>query len=230
MEGKMDTNLLTALIGAISGLFGAGLGALATILATRQSYALQRSQQEADLRKRLVEQYLFQLSETVYSLSRRVKNLNEYFGREAMTEEYMLSTSMYIIGSLWAYERILLVDGVYHELDTIEAGAGAKLMACLQAHKNVMGLNYYDRLSLAELLTESEGERHRVVPFLAFRQALGDETRQIFLQPIKEWVVRDTNLDPNQALPDLQTHLDHLLKIIDASASYSGLLKVAPKA
>ncbi len=226
----MDTNLLTALIGAISGLFGAGLGALATILATRQSYALQRSQQEADLRKRLVERYLFQLSETVYSLSRRVKNLNEYSGREAMTEEYMLSTSVYIVGSLWAYERILLYDGVYHELDTIEPGAGAKLMACLQAHEKVMGLNYYDRLSLAELLTEAEGERHRVLPFLAFRQALGDETHQVFLQPIQNWVLRDANLDPNQSLPALEAHLDHLLKIIDASASYSALLKITPKA
>lgn len=150
--------LLAALMGSVVGSIGG------VVVQSWLSARSERSRQREDL----VQRYLYQLQESVESLWYRLKNLRDYSGRAVMEDQYFATSSLYSLGRVLALERILLLEGVYPQLQKVNPGMGE----FLKTHRldNHLGsvMYQYDRLVLAEAVMEREGSHFRTSTYLEF--------------------------------------------------------------
>lgn len=170
------STIIAALIGSIIG----SVGAVVT------NYWLTTRSEKFHRREILVQRYLFQLQDALDMLGHRLKNLAERGGKSVMSDEYFEVTTLYAFGRVLAIERILALDAVYPQLDSIYPGLG-KL---LQKRQYLVGLQLqseyfyqYDRVALAEAVIIREGDIFRAGTYLEFRKIYEAEDSSV-----KEWL------------------------------------------
>lgn len=182
--------LLAALIGAVIGSVGGVI--IQSWLSMRSERARQRGV--------LVQRYLYQLQDSVESLWFRVKNLVDQGGRHVMEDDYFATSSLYSLGRVLALERILVLEGVYPQLQAVDPGLGTFLKTHRVDAKLNPVLYQYDRLALAEAVMEREGPHFRTSTYLEFKTRYENrphEVRDPFDLIIKELEgVSREDLDP----------------------------------
>ena len=180
MSGSAAT-ILAALIGAM-------IGSVGSIFLD----AWLRSRREKE-RKRdeLVQRYLLQLQDAVEGLWYRIDNLARRGGRKVMEDRYFEISTLYALGRVIAYERILLLDGVYPQLKQIDRDLSIYLKEKMQEIGTLMtGFHKYDQLALAEAVIEEVNGYSRAATYLEFKRrydedaSLGRKT----LLPAKEFL------------------------------------------
>ena len=87
-----------------------------------------------------------------------------------MPNQYFETTTLYALGRVLAIERLLALEGVYPQLETLYPGLGIFLMENRVDYALGAGFYQYDRLALAEAVMEREGDRFRASTYLEFRR------------------------------------------------------------
>jgi len=187
------------MLDAISGLLGAIVGGLAAIggawLQARNAARLQRAeaaQQEKQRRaasaehlqerRRLVAgRYLYQLGDAGESVRHRVDNWAHRGGpvfAEGMHPGYWEITNLYVVARALGAERVLALEGVYVELQTLSSNGDVKLpqRAVEEAVRQTFGhdLFYYHRVALAEAVLDRTGDEFRLVTYTEFLRRYED--------------------------------------------------------
>lgn len=164
----------------IAALIGAGVGSIGAVLVGDMR---KRKAELAERREAVVQRYLFQLQDSAESLWYRLRNLTYEGGRLVMQDEYFETTTLYALGRVLAVERLLALEGVYPQLETLYPGLGSFLMERRSHYALGERFYHYDRLALAEAVMERDGDRHRVSTYLEFRRRYESEG-----QREKEWL------------------------------------------
>jgi hypothetical protein len=150
----------------IAALIGAGVGSIGAVLV---GDARKQRAERAERRELLVQRYLFQLQDSAESLWYRLKNLTYEEGRLVMEDQYFETTTLYALGRALAAERLLALDGVYPQLETLYPGLGSFLIKNQIDLALGEGFYKYDRLVLAEAVMQRDGDRLRVSTYIEFR-------------------------------------------------------------
>ena len=180
MSGSAAT-ILAALIGAM-------VGSVGSIFLDAW---LRRNRERKRKRDELVQRYLLQLQDAVEGLWYRIDNLARRGGRKVMEDRYFEISTLYALGRVIAYERILLLDGVYPQLKQIDPDLSICLKDKMQEIGTLMtGFHKYDQLALAEAVIEKVNGYSRAATYLEFKRrydedaSLGSKT----LLPAKEFL------------------------------------------
>ena len=86
-----------------------------------------------------------------------------------MEDQYFETTTLYALGRALAAERLLALDGVYPQLETLYPGLGSFLIKNQIDRALGEGFYKYDRLVLAEAVMQRDGDRLRVSTYIEFR-------------------------------------------------------------
>lgn len=180
LEGSLVFDFASTIIAALIGSIIGSVGAVVT------NYWLTGRSEKFHRREILVQRYLFQLQDALDMLGHRLKNLAERGARTVMSDEYFEVTTLYAFGRVLAIERILALEAVYPQLDSIYPGLG-KL---LQERQYLVGpqlqskhFYQYDRVALAEVVIIREGDIFRASTYLEFRKIYEMEDSSV-----KEWL------------------------------------------
>ncbi len=172
--------MLNPLAVVFAAVIGAGLGALFSHLREKRR-----------IREHVVTRYLLQLQDAIESLWFRLANVKYMGGRKVMESNYYEVSTLYAMGSVLAYKRIFLLDGVYHQLEHVKPGLGLFLKTKLEKIDNELarGEFYrYDRLALGEAVMEREKDYLRTSTYREFMQRYKDinSMAQESLKPAKD--------------------------------------------
>ena len=176
------TTIVAALIGAFIGSVGATLAEAA--IASR-----------ADVEKRrqaVATRYLFQLQDAVESLWYRLDNAAHHAAAEVTTDAYLRTSSLYALGRVLCLERVLVLEGVYAELASLDKDLAEYLQREGLLDRAFARIRFmrYDRVALAETLLQREEGSFRPSTYLEFRAHLEelDEKGQRWLTPAEQAV------------------------------------------
>jgi hypothetical protein len=159
-----------AMVTIISALIGAGLGSLGAAYLT---FVLGQRAEKQRLQESVVYRYLSQLQDAADSLWHRLDNVKNRGGRAVMQDRYFEISTLYALGRVLAFERILLLDGIYPQLEQLRKGLGIFLRNGLQQiDKELSNIRFqhYNRLALAESAIVKEKDRLRASTYLEFWQ------------------------------------------------------------
>lgn len=179
--------ILAALIGAVIGSLGSKF----------VEDRLRRADQTRQNRAQLVQRYLFQLQDATESLWFRFQNIQLRGGRAVMDDRYFEISTLYALGRVLAYSRILVLDGIYPQLNAFEAELGKTLKDKLQQvdrQIRTSAFQHYHRLALAESVMEKQADKQephlRTSTYLEFwqRYESKDSVVESSLQPAKQRV------------------------------------------
>ena len=187
---KEFATLIAALIGAISGsVFGP---IVKDLLATRQTRT--RRQQ------RIAQLYLTQLQDAVDSLCYRFDNLADRGGWQVMDESYRVVSTLYAWACVTAYRRILRLDGVYAQLESIgKKELATRLREDFRKIDETLKddeLQFYHRLTLAESVIVKERGQLRTSTFLEFSRQYGENIFHDSLEPARRYLSRLQGTNP----------------------------------
>ena len=225
-----DANLVN-LIGA---LIGAASGSLVGIFATE--WFRRRSEKEL-FRRNIIDKYLIQLQYAVQDLLYRLHNIKDKEGSYYMmlitgSEEYYNISTLYVLGAVLAYHRILLFGGIYSQIEILFPSFGIKLSDQLDKFGNdlddlkillpdtgkVVYFFRYNRIALGDAVTEETNERYYIRSFLKFkREYENDNILKSILIPAYNFV---------QALPNsdqLSQLIDNLKNILTELETKTGV-------
>src|SRR4051812_38614378 len=118
--------ILPALIGAISGSLGGNL----------MTDWLKKKGEKEKLRKEIIDKYLIQFQYCIHSFVNRLYNIKErsaeqYMMRIKGNQDYYVLTTLYSLGSILSYHRILLFEGIYSQINYIYPTFGSFLISSL---------------------------------------------------------------------------------------------------
>ena len=203
--------MVLALIGAVIGSIGSNI----------VSHLLKQRSERESIRRSLIDKYLLQLQDAVDSLWYRFNNLSNLGGQQVMDEVYYEESTLYSLGCVLAYKRILLLDGIYSQLE--DSGRGLKQsMQDLDSEMNILQFRsrffHYDKLALGESVMEKEENHLRTCTYLEFKNRYeNDDTRlKQSLKPAKDFIL---NLDALgvtrilEILQDISTQLEKETRI-----------------
>lgn len=218
-------SLFAALIGAVVGSIGGAV--IQSWLSTRA----EKSRRREDL----VQRYLYQLQDAVESLYHRLKNLESAGGRSVMEDQYFATSSLYSLGRVLALERILLLEGVYPQLQRVNPGMGEFLKTHrLDGHLGKV-LYQYDRLVLAEAVMEREGPHFRTSTYLEFSTRYQSRPHQerdplsLALSALESLHGKNLGwLDPSQGAETMKILLELLPVIAARLAGETGIATSLP--
>jgi hypothetical protein len=176
---------------ASAAIVGAAIGAVATIAGSfaqnvfqsRREAHQRRETREAEDRERRQEvahHYLFQLQDAVDSLRYRLDNWATRGGQAwaaTVDAEYWDVTTLYALARALAAERILMLEGVYPQVERRSPGLGRFLIDSSvegALGRSLRGLFYYHRLALAESALQREVDGFRITTYSEFRQRYAD--------------------------------------------------------
>jgi hypothetical protein len=167
----------------------------------REAAAEQKREARATERATLNHRYLFQLRDAVESLDARLYNWAEGGGEEhseSIDPGYWMITMIYALARALGAERILVIEGVYPQLEKVAPGFGQFLQksGVERVFDTSLGerLFHYHRLALAESALERDSDGFRVVTYTEFRRRSEDvswaldrlfETAYAALEPLK---------------------------------------------
>ncbi len=203
--------IVAALIGALFGSIGAAW----------YEYRRKHEDEIRLAREKLIERYLLQLQDAAESLWHRLKNVRERGGRTLMSDSYYEVSTLYALGRVLAYERILLLDGVYLQLKGLkkfDPMLGPFLKDTLRSMDNILDegkFHRYDRLTLAEAATErGEGFLHTRA-YSEFKRSYDapDSLVRASLEPAKEFI----ETPRGQTLDKLMSSLQDISKKLSAT-------------
>jgi len=196
-----------ALLPLISAGIGAGAGSLG---ATLLGDALKRKSERRLLREKLVNNYLLQLQDAVESLWGRLINKGALLALKETTDPYFERSTLYALACLLAYNRILLLDGVYSQIEIFRPGLGVALRKKLQqvefsldAEIPGAGFYRYNRIALAETVMERVEGRWIIKGYLEFNNRYEKIEIQKALIPAKSFVLQVSNSKLDSLLKDL---------------------------
>jgi hypothetical protein len=216
--------LIGAVIGSIGGSFaGVYVKALLDQKATRQ---------------KIVHRYLLQLQDATDLFQDRLRNLfnlerRPEYNEADDSEQYYTQTTLYTMGSVLAYKRILLLDGVYPQIDRVIKEQLSKLDCCIAdiSKNNERGFYIYDRQALAEAIMERREDYWQSCTFLDFKKRYEDseslikkptEKARNFVVQIKKIIYRRNKSEPRSIL-----QIYELIKILhDVSAGLGKETKI----
>jgi hypothetical protein len=132
-----------------------------------------------------------------------------------MTDEYFAQTTLYALGRVLATERILGLEGVYPEIATLDSDL-AEFLKGNRVDPELSGAGFYqyDRLTLAELLIEREGDRFRVKTYVEFRreyEASGSGDKE-WLAPGRDHIAGLTDNQIDQLMSCLRSIANRLAR------------------
>lgn len=188
-QGGLDiSSVIAALIGAISGSLGGNV----------VTDWLRRKNEKDVLRKTISERYLLQLQDSVESLWFRLDNIRDKGGRQVMQNLYYEESTLYALGVVFAYNRILLLEGVYSQIEALIPGLGIFLKEKLKKIESEMDNRFkfhtafyrYDRLALADSVLQRVNDKFQIFTYLEFKEKYEDKESSLksILQPAKEFV------------------------------------------
>jgi hypothetical protein len=200
------------LVAIITALIGAGLGSIGTVLIRDR---LQRKAEAQAAQARVLQLYLLQLQDAVECLWYRLFNIYRKGGKSAMDEGYYETSTLYALGRVLAYERILLLDGVYALLEETAPSLEWELRPSLRSldrHLADDGLQRYTRLALAEAAMEQGQGHHRTREYTAFVQDYRDEqlVMHSLLEPARDHISGWKSKHPG--LPTILESLDGIAR------------------
>ena len=181
MPDEVYFNALTAMF-AVMGAIAGGTG-------TEFINRYWRGRKERDEKKReLLKRYLYGFQESAESLWYRLYNLSYRGGKDVMDNDYLLTSTLYSIGSVLAYHRIMRLEGVYADLNFLGTDYMKFRQSVERFGKCLDNVGYsinsnlfrYDRISLAEaLLSRDEGQNmYRIITYLEFKEKWFSEEGQ----------------------------------------------------
>lgn len=185
MRKVVDVLAVAATI--LAALIGSVIGSLGAVLFESR---LKRRAEETARREILVRRYLFQLQDAAESLWFRLYNLNFQDGRGVMDDEYFANTMLYALGRVLAIERILVLEGIYPELEALYPELGEFLKANRLDPKLADTVYQYHRLALAESMIERAEDGFRPSTYLEFRRRYesSEHGEQQWLAPALEGI------------------------------------------
>lgn len=176
------TTIVAALIGAFIGSMGATLAEAA--IASR-----------ADVQKRrqaIATRYLLQLQDALESLWFRLDNAAHHAAAEVTTDTYLRTSSLYALGRVLCLERVLVLEGVYAEISSLDKGLAEYLQREGLFDRAFARIRFmrYDRVALAETLLQRENGSFQPSTYLEFRAYLEtlDKEGQTWLRPAEQAV------------------------------------------
>jgi hypothetical protein len=198
----VDESNLVSLVGALIGATGGSIGG------NFFTDWLSRRAEKHKLSKFITDKYLIQLQYLLESLYFRFYNMKERGGSKYMKrikgdEEYYILSSLYALGSVLAYHRLLLFEGIYSQIESFTPKVGSELLNKLDefgilldnikvslpdSNKKTKFFRY-DRVLLGDVLTNEEGNIKRNYSYIRFRERYEkEEFIRKYLQPAREFV------------------------------------------
>jgi hypothetical protein len=183
----------SALIGAVVGSVGASI----------INDWLSRRTERRRIYEKVVQEYLLQLQDAIESLWHRFRNIEKLGGKITMDDTYFETTTLYILARVLAFKHVIVLEGVYYNVERIKPGLGIFLRNKLEAlDKRLDNMNYeinakgppffrYDRQILAESVMKWEADHSRIGTFIDFKQSYDATNSKIklTLTPAKEFVL-----------------------------------------
>jgi hypothetical protein len=179
--------IVTAIIGAVSGSIGT------TLLNDWRK----RKTERLFLHENLIHRYLLQVQDVVESLWYRFDNVKNRGGKVIMQQEYYEKSTLYALACLLAYKRILLLDGVYSQMQQLKrkSSFGISLKEKLydiDKEMDKIGVQFYnyDRLSLAESVIKRVNGNLNLSTYLEFTERYIDSQShmRLSLEPAKQFI------------------------------------------
>jgi hypothetical protein len=213
---------LVSLIGALIGATGGSIGG------NFFTDWLSRKAEKQKLSKYITDKYLIQLQYLLESLYFRFQNMKEKGGASYMklikgNEDYYLTSSLYALGSVLAYHRLLLFEGIYSQIESLTPKAGSQLLnnldefgmtldnikVTLPGSDKKIKFFRYDRVLLGDILTNEESNIRQTYSYARFRERYEkEEFIKKNLQPAKDFV------EALQYSDDLATLMDQIKEIL----------------
>jgi len=198
VEEANVVTILGALIGAISGSVGVNL---------ITEWQRRRSEKE-NVRKNIVDKYLIQFQYAIQNLLYRLRNIKDEGGQYYMmivkgSEEYYVISTLYVLGAVLAYHRILLFGGIFSQIELLFPTFGTKLSNQLDKFGHdldalqilvpdtdkVISFFRYDRITLGDAVSEETNERYYIRSFLKFKTEYeSDKILKALLVPAYDFV------------------------------------------
>jgi hypothetical protein len=183
----------SALIGAVVGSVGASI----------INDWLSRRTERRRIYEKVVQEYLLQLQDAIESLWHRFHNIEKLGGKITMDNTYFETTTLYVLARVLAFKHVIILEGVYYNVERIKPGLGIFLRNKLEAlDKRLDNMNYeintkgspffrYDRQILAESVMNWEADRSRIGTFIDFKQSYdaADSRIKLTLTPAREFVL-----------------------------------------
>jgi hypothetical protein len=210
--------ILPSLIGAISGSFGGNI----------VTHWLKKREEKGKLRKELTERYVLQLQYSIQTFYNRLYNMKKRGGDKYMNyitgnNEYYKISTLCSLGSILAYHRILLSEGIYSQMEYVypkfgnllltkfdEFGYKLDNMEIKNPDSKSIKFFRYDRMTLGDAVTETINGTSRLLPYLKFKDMYkNDEKINSTLERATEFI---ENLPFSPELETLMDDLEYLLK------------------
>jgi len=230
----MDSDYITviaALIGAVGGSFGATI--IGDVLKRRYDKERDLLRQKSDRetgRKNITYKYLIQLQYAVESLRYRFLNVGNQGGslygfKVIGNEDYYAVSSLYVLGSVLAYHRIMISEGVYSQIEDLYPSFGTQLIkkfeGLAQMLSNITVTTFetsetipffrYDKVALGDALTDKDNGHLRISSYLDFKRKYETDSQMASsLKPAREFVEHLPN-----ASDDITIFLNELKDIGD---------------
>lgn len=202
--------LISAVIGAVSGSFGAQIFG---------DWNRQRNEKIIS-RNNLISKYLLQFQDVTQSLLHRLASIKRG-GHLTMGKSYYEQTTLYALGCMLAYKRILILDGIYSQISGFLYLSNLKMNIELLdkiIDKFQMNSKFYryERLALAEaVIIRRKDDSLSVCTYLEFKTKYEDPSLNLseLLEPSKKFVeyLKDSDFI-DEIMPILKDIVDCLSK------------------
>ena len=146
-----------------------------------------------------------------------------------MDDKYFEVSTMYCLGCVLAYQRILLLEGIYSQIQQLIPGLGIFLKeklnnmgTIIDNSSSTISLYRYHRLLLAESVMERENDRTITCSYLKFKQQYEENNLKMksALLPVKDWV---SSLDGSEVYPLMEGLSEIASKITKVTRIDSGI-------
>jgi hypothetical protein len=211
----------------IAALFGSFVGNLIPELIKRKS-------EKEKLEKDITDKYLIQLQYIIQSFVNRLSNLSDkggadYMKRKTGDENYYILTTLYTLGSIFAYNKILLFEGVYSQINRIYSNFGRDLMQEIDKFGNSLDdmdirdpINdrrikffRYHRMLLGDAVTERENHLTWIISYLQFKNLYEDKNEDKIRESLSYARLFIENLPSSKELTSLKKHLLAIIKMLE---------------
>jgi hypothetical protein len=123
-------------------------------------------------------------------------NLMYREGRPAMSDEYYTTSTLHLLGTIFAYHGIFLSNGIYPQIDEVFPGLGNYLQRKLDEFGRniqhvIQGVSFdrYDGILLGEAVTLTENGKPHPSSYLNFSETYTNDKRiQKILEPAANFV------------------------------------------
>jgi hypothetical protein len=227
----VDESNLVSLIGALIGATGGSIGG------NFFTDWLSRKAEKQKLSKYITDKFLTQLQYLLESLYFRFQNMKDRGGSRYMklikgNEDYYITSSLYALGSVLAYHRLLLFEGIYPQIESLAPTVGSELLnkldefgmsldnikVTLPDSDKTIKFFRYDRVLLGDILTNEESSVRQTYSYARFRERYEkEEFIKKNLQPARDFVealqYSDDLSSLMEQIKEILTNLEPLTKV-----------------